>query len=80
MLDEARVADTNAASSATMAADEKIVELFIALATEFPDRTFAARALIHFVGAVAERLPAQQRLSIARAMLTEAARLGFLWN
>jgi hypothetical protein len=71
------VGEINAAPSAAAEADRQMVELFVALVTQFPDRTFAARALIRFVGAVAEKLPAQQRLSIARAMLTEAARLGF---
>jgi hypothetical protein len=77
---ETPVVETDAAPSATAEADRQIVELFIALVTQFPDRTFAARALIRFIGAVAEKLPAQQRLSIARVMLTEAARLGFLWH
>jgi hypothetical protein len=80
MLDEAPIGDTNVVASATMAADEKIIELVLAVATEWPDKTFAARVLVRFVGAIGERLPAQQRLAIARCLLTEAARLGFLWN
>ena len=78
-LDET-VVDSNAVPSATQQADDKIVELFVSLVTQFPDRTFAARVMIRFVAAVGENLPAQQRLQIARAMLTEAARLGFLWH
>ena len=78
--DESPIVDSNAAAAATDQQADALLQLFTGLLAEFPDASFSARALIKFAGAIAEHLPAQQRLSIARAMLTEAARLGFLWH
>jgi hypothetical protein len=77
---EARVDEINAAVSATDQQADAPLQLFAGLLNEFPDPTFSAVALIRFASAIAARLPAQQRLRIARALAEEAGELGFLWH
>jgi hypothetical protein len=61
-------------------ADAKILQLFRALATEFPDAGFIAKAMILLAGAIGSFLPADKRLGVARVMLDQATKLGTLWH
>lgn len=72
-LDETPASDTAVDQPAAQA--DALLELYAALLGEFPDASFAARALIAFGAAMGPLLPVDQRIALAQAMFDRAADL-----
>ena len=56
------------------------MDLFVLLASEYPNPAFVAKAFVGLAGAIGKCLPAERRLVVIQAMLDQACELGARWQ